>query len=110
MRLIEEAPEGHPVIRGRLRRVLLRRFPYDVYFEGYPWTISVVGVIHGRRHPDTWLGRAAPEQGDASDGPARGPQMIADPLAGRREASVLHRPSAPQRGWVRHPDGPDRPC
>jgi toxin ParE1/3/4 len=60
MRLIEEAPEGHPVIHGRLRRVLLRRFPYGIYFKVYPATISVVGVIHGRRHPDTWLGRAAP--------------------------------------------------
>lgn len=58
MRLIEEAPEGHPVIRGRLRRVLLRGFPYGVYFKVYPSTISIVGVIHGRRHPDTWLGRA----------------------------------------------------
>jgi toxin ParE1/3/4 len=60
MRLIEEAPERHPVIRGRLRRVLLRRFPYGVYSKVYPSTISDVGVIHGRRHPDTWLGRAAP--------------------------------------------------
>lgn len=59
MRLIEEAPEGHPVTRGRLRRVLLRGFPYGVYFKVYPSTISIVGVIHGRRHPDTWLGRAA---------------------------------------------------
>jgi plasmid stabilization system protein ParE len=60
MRLIEEAPERHPIIRGRLRRVLLRRFPYGVYYKLYPATISVVGVIHGHRHPDTWMGRAAP--------------------------------------------------
>jgi toxin ParE1/3/4 len=59
MGLIEEATESHPVIRGRLRRVLLRGFPYGIYFKVYPSTISVVGVIHGRRHPDTWLGRAA---------------------------------------------------
>ena len=72
MRLIEEAPVGHPVIRGRLRRVLLRRFPYCIYFKVYPTTIGVVGVIHGCRHPDTWLGRAAPKQGDAPDGPPRG--------------------------------------
>jgi hypothetical protein len=29
---IEEAPERHAVIRGKLRRVLLRRFPYAVYY------------------------------------------------------------------------------
>ncbi len=59
MTLIEEAPERHRVIRGRLRRVLLRRFPYAVYYKVFSSTISVVGVIHGHRHPDTWLRRAA---------------------------------------------------
>ena len=59
MRRIEEAPERYPLIRGRLRRVLLERFPYGVYYKVYPSVISVVGVIHGHRHPDTWLRRAA---------------------------------------------------
>ena len=57
---IQEAPERQPVIRGRLRRVLLREFPYAVYYKVFPTTLSVVGVIHGHRHPGTWLGRAAP--------------------------------------------------
>jgi plasmid stabilization system protein ParE len=60
MSVIEEAAERHPIIQGRLRRVLLRRFPYAVYYKVFPSTISVVGVIHGHRHPDTWLRRAAP--------------------------------------------------
>ena len=60
MTRIQEAPEQHAVVFGRLRRVLLRRFPYGVYYKVYPSTISVVGVIHGHRHPDTWLRRAAP--------------------------------------------------
>jgi len=55
---IADAPDGFPVIRGRLRRVLLRRFPYAVYYKVYPTVISVVGVIHGHRHPHTWLRRA----------------------------------------------------
>jgi plasmid stabilization system protein ParE len=60
LHLIEEAPQRHPIIRGRLRRALLRRFPYGVYYKIYPSTISVIGVIHGHRHPDTWLGLAVP--------------------------------------------------
>jgi plasmid stabilization system protein ParE len=55
MRRIEEAPDRHPIIRGHLRRVLLRAFPHAVYYKVYPSSISVVGVIHGHRHPDTWL-------------------------------------------------------
>jgi plasmid stabilization system protein ParE len=55
---IADTPDGFPVIRGRLRRVLLRRFPYAVYYKVYPSVISVVGVIHGHRHPHTWLRRA----------------------------------------------------
>ena len=57
---IAEAPEQFPVVRGRRRRVLVRHFPYAVYYKRYPRTISIVGVIHGRRHPSTWLRRAGP--------------------------------------------------
>ncbi len=57
---IADSPERFPVIRGRLRRALLQRFPYAVYYKAYTTGISVVGVIHGRRHPHTWLGRAGP--------------------------------------------------
>ncbi len=57
---ISEAPEQFPVIHGLLRRVLIRRFPYAVYYKCYPNGVSVVGVIHGHRHPATWLRRAGP--------------------------------------------------
>src|SRR4051812_30591367 len=54
---IRERPESFPVVTGTLRRTLLGRFPYAVYFKIYERTISVVGVIHGHRHPQTWLRR-----------------------------------------------------
>jgi plasmid stabilization system protein ParE len=57
---ISEAPEQFPVVQGLLRRVLIRRFPYAVYYKCYPNGVSVVGVIHGHRHPATWLRRAGP--------------------------------------------------
>lgn len=47
MNVIEESPERHLVIRGHLRRVLLRSFPYAGYYKVFPSIISVVGVIHG---------------------------------------------------------------
>jgi plasmid stabilization system protein ParE len=57
IRGIEEAPELHGPIHGNLRRWLLGGYPYGVYYKVYPKVISVVGVIHGSRHPDTWLRR-----------------------------------------------------
>ena len=54
---IEHAPKRQAVVRGQLRRRLLKGFPYAVYYKLYPRTISVVGVIHGRRHPAVWLRR-----------------------------------------------------
>jgi plasmid stabilization system protein ParE len=60
IRRIREAPERYPVVQGRLRRRRLDRFPDGVYFKKFPTVVSVVGVIHGRRQPDTWMRRAAP--------------------------------------------------
>ena len=60
IRGIEATPERHGPIHGNVRRWLLVGFPYGVYYKVYPALISVVGVIHGSRHPDTWLRRAEP--------------------------------------------------
>jgi plasmid stabilization system protein ParE len=60
LREIAEDPERFPVVHGRLRRIVLRRFPYALYYKIFPRTVSIVGVIHGHRHPDTWLSRAGP--------------------------------------------------
>ena len=54
---IERAPKRQAIIRGQLRRRLLKGFPYAVYYKLYPRMISVVGVIHGRRHPAVWIRR-----------------------------------------------------
>jgi plasmid stabilization system protein ParE len=55
---IAAAPEQYPFVRGRLRRVLLHGYPYAVYFKSYPDVISVIGVIHGHRHPRIWFRHA----------------------------------------------------
>ncbi len=58
---IQRTPTLYPVVRGRTRRALLRRFPYGVFFydreEGHE--VVVVAVVHGRRHPQVWQSRAS---------------------------------------------------
>ena len=48
---IARMPERYPVIRGKARRALLRRFPYAVYFIATPELISVFACLHARPDP-----------------------------------------------------------
>jgi plasmid stabilization system protein ParE len=54
---IEAAPERFPRVSARLRRAMLNRFPYAVFFTVIDDTIQVVACMHGRRHPARWLRR-----------------------------------------------------
>ena len=50
-------PEAGPVIRGRVRRRLCRRFRYGVLYSIRPGTVRVLAVMNLRRHPTYWVGR-----------------------------------------------------
>ena len=54
---IAEAPLAYAVQYRDLRRVLVRRFPYALYYRVYPSVVVVVAVVHGRRHPRVWRRR-----------------------------------------------------
>jgi len=54
---IEENPMAYPIIRGITRRVLLRRFPYSVFYVVDPDLVAVTAVMHGRRDPRRWQKR-----------------------------------------------------
>jgi plasmid stabilization system protein ParE len=54
---IEENPMAYPIIRGTTRRVLLRRFPYSVFYVVDPDLVAVTAVMHGRRDPRRWQER-----------------------------------------------------
>lgn len=54
---IQRSPQLHPVIHRNTRRVLLRRFPYGIYYRIYPDQIVVVACMHGRRNPRRWQSR-----------------------------------------------------
>jgi len=57
IRRIRAAPSGFPEIHPAVRRGLLRRFPYSVYFLLREEQVEVIAVLHQHRHPDTWRHR-----------------------------------------------------
>jgi len=57
-RLVQQAPEAGPVAYRGLRRMLLNRFPYAVYYTLTPELIEIRALIHNRRHPRHWRSRA----------------------------------------------------
>ena len=55
VQVIEEHPEAFPVVQGTVRRALLSRFPYALYYHPLDdETVEVIACLHTRRHPRTW--------------------------------------------------------
>jgi plasmid stabilization system protein ParE len=51
---VVEGPFRYEDIRSGIRRALLRRFPYAVYFAVEGDLVVVLAVLHGHRDPPTW--------------------------------------------------------
>jgi hypothetical protein len=54
---IQAAPEAGAILRGTVRRRLLRRFPYALLYKVKPAGIRVLAVMNLRRRPTYWVGR-----------------------------------------------------
>jgi hypothetical protein len=44
-------------VHRTVRRALLRRFPFGVFYRAEPSRIVVIGILHGSRDPKVWKGR-----------------------------------------------------
>ena len=55
---IAENPERFPVIRKDIRRALLQRFPYGIFYRVISGHILVIVCFHGKRNPRVWRSRA----------------------------------------------------
>ena len=55
---IRERPFEFPAVSGDVRRALLHTFPYVVYFRASDEAVVVLAVLHLRRNPKVWRGRA----------------------------------------------------
>jgi plasmid stabilization system protein ParE len=53
---IRRDPRSFPLVHGQIRRLVLKRFPYAVYFREQGDEILVI-ALHGRQDPKLWQQR-----------------------------------------------------
>jgi len=57
--LLRQVPEAGPVVHRHVRRALLHRFPYSIYYYTLiPDLLEVRAVVHMHRDPGHWRRRA----------------------------------------------------
>ena len=50
-------PHMFPIVYRTLRRAVVRRFPFAMFYEVTANEIQVVAVFHSRRDPESWKSR-----------------------------------------------------
>ena len=58
LELVSASPESFPIVHRDVRRALVRRFPYVVFYRFLGEAIHVLAVMHGHRDPELWKSRA----------------------------------------------------
>jgi plasmid stabilization system protein ParE len=54
---ISDNPLRFPIIEEDVRRALLHKFPYSIYFLNEPNAIAIIAVLHQHRRPGKWKSR-----------------------------------------------------
>ena len=55
--VISERPELYQTVEAVVRRALVRKFPFSVFYRILPEWIEVIAVVHQSRDPRTWRRR-----------------------------------------------------
>ena len=53
-------PEIGQVFRGDVRRFVMRRFPYNVYYHTVSGELQILAIAHQSRRPGYWANRKSP--------------------------------------------------
>ena len=56
---IVDNPQMYPIVYKTLRRAVVRRFPFAVFYQVTADEIQVIAVFHSRRDPEKWKSRVA---------------------------------------------------
>ena len=52
-----EAPDRWRLIDGRVRRYIIKRFPYAMIYQFLPDRVRIIAVMHHSREPEYWKHR-----------------------------------------------------
>jgi plasmid stabilization system protein ParE len=52
-----QMPESYPAVYRDVRRTVVQRFPYIVYYRIVSSRVIITAVFHGRRNPKAWQTR-----------------------------------------------------
>jgi plasmid stabilization system protein ParE len=56
---VSDHPERGPIIESAIRRLLLRNFPYSIFYVLYSNEAVVIACLHAARSPQAWRRRGA---------------------------------------------------
>lgn len=54
---ISQMPESYVIAYGDIRRALVQRFPYAVYYRIVSSRVIITAIFHSRRDPKSWQTR-----------------------------------------------------
>jgi plasmid stabilization system protein ParE len=52
-----QVPESYPAVYRDVRRSIVRRFPYTIYYRVISSRMIITAVFHGNRDPKSWQAR-----------------------------------------------------
>lgn len=55
---IGATPQLYPQVFQEVRRVVMRRFPYSIFYKVEPQQVVALAIFHGWRDPKAWQTRA----------------------------------------------------
>jgi len=56
-RVLESHPHAFPEVHRRVRRVVVHRFPYNVFYRIQDHRVHILAVFHASRDPAAWQER-----------------------------------------------------
>ena len=54
---VAENPQRYPIVHRDIRRVLVRTFPYAVFYREVADHVRVIAIVHQHRDPKSWQRR-----------------------------------------------------